>query len=289
VEIDAREQPDPRVGQLKDAGPIPAVEERIVRGALARLDAPAPRPWLWFAPPAVVGAGLAAWALVPTVPPVTPSAAPGPYTTTADVRVLTVGPHRLELRADSSAELVRAASDAVQVDLQRGTLDCDVEPLAPGGSFEVRTEQATVRVIGTRFEVTATGPCTRVSVEEGRVRVDAETADAPLFIDAGASREVCDAPPPVAATPPAPPSQADMMRTGLDQMAGGDVAAAIVTFGAYRAAYPDGMFLEDALFHEAVLELRRDRRDAARALINRLSERFPESSQRKTLEDMLQR
>lgn len=281
------EQTDPRLGRLNQASPPPEVEARIVQRALERLDRDregrSGRPWLWLAPTAAMGAAAAGVAVyLAAAPPSDPGPEPGLYATGSAPRTLDLGPHRVELAAESEADLVRTQPGAVRIALGRGALDCEVEPLDPDQSFEVDTPHVRVAVVGTRFAVEIDAACTQVRVAEGRVRVDRE--DARWTLSAGEDRAFCEPQP-----EPEPPSEADLMRVALDQMAAGETEAAAARFAAYRAAYPDGAFVEDALFHEAVLALRRGDRAAARQLVDRLGERFPESSRRKTLEDMLQK
>lgn len=289
-----RQEPDRRLGQLKDAGPGAEVEARIVRGALARIEGRSRASvwgWRWLVPTAAVAGAAAAFALWPR--PLA-TVEPGTYVARAEPARFSLGPHQIELASETTAELVQTEPGAVRIALGRGKVDCDVDPLAADETFEVRTEHARVAVVGTRFVVEADDGCTRVRVTEGRVRVEGDAAldGALLTLGAGETEELC-VPEPEPATEPAPavepPPEADLMRAALDRMAAGEIDAAVADFEAYRATYPDGAFVEDALFHQAVLELKRDNFAAAEALVNRFAERFPDSSRRKTLEGMLQK
>ncbi len=98
-------------------------------------------------------------------------------------------PQGSELAVLSSGDRIHAASDAEyriestsplrrQVELRRGTLLFDVQPLEAGASFEVLTHHARVRVVGTVFSVEVADDAqetTTVRVFEGEVRVVATT------------------------------------------------------------------------------------------------------------------
>ena len=80
----------------------------------------------------------------------------------AAVRLTLVGPARIELAG--------ASDERVELVLARGQVAID---FAGGGDrqLQVRTAQANVRVVGTRFAVVAEAQDTRVGVEEGTVEV----------------------------------------------------------------------------------------------------------------------
>lgn len=80
----------------------------------------------------------------------------------------------VRLAARSRLRVEEATADATFIRLEDGLLEARVEHRAPGQSFEVRTEYATVRVVGTRFTVVHhPGADTEVRVEEGEVLVEA--------------------------------------------------------------------------------------------------------------------
>jgi len=289
VETTDRDATDPRLRALNDAEPGAEVEARILRGAMARLqDAPRRRRAArWLVPAAAVGAAAAAAWLVGPLSESRPE--PGTYVAESAPRTLRLGPHRVELAAGTTAELVRSTPEAVALTLDRGRLACAVDALGAGERFEVETAQVRVTVVGTRFRVATDADCTQVEVDEGRVRVEDGHGEA-ASLTAGDARSFC-APEPAHGPErgPEPPSEADSMRAALDRIADGDVEAAIDRLKAYRTRHPEGTFIEDALFHQAVLEIRRGRIDVARSLVNRFAARFPDSSRRKTLEDMLRK
>lgn len=70
--------------------------------------------------------------------------------------------------------------------LEAGRLEASVLPRAPGQRFEVRTEFAVVRVVGTRFSVThLPGLETHVACDEGEVRVDSPSGAEIVRVTAG--------------------------------------------------------------------------------------------------------
>jgi ferric-dicitrate binding protein FerR (iron transport regulator) len=70
---------------------------------------------------------------------------------------------RVELYADAGA------AQGVDLRLARGVLACDLPPQPRG--FVVRTAEAAVGVVGTRFQVASTAGVSRVALSDGRVRV----------------------------------------------------------------------------------------------------------------------
>jgi hypothetical protein len=79
---------------------------------------------------------------------------------------------RLGIGAHTHADFRAARPDLVRIALDRGEMDFDVTHVE-GRAFEVVCGPRTVKVIGTHFRVLADGPRFSVSVERGRVRVDA--------------------------------------------------------------------------------------------------------------------
>lgn len=71
---------------------------------------------------------------------------------------------------EPAAAGARSASDGL-VQLSGGSIDFAVPKLSPGGKFQVKTRDALVTVVGTRFFVGAGTP-TCVRVEEGSVQVE---------------------------------------------------------------------------------------------------------------------
>jgi parallel beta-helix repeat protein len=75
----------------------------------------------------------------------------------------------LELAAEAAAEL--PASDEARLALISGGLSAKVAPQPDGVVFSIRTPQALVTVVGTRFSIVCTPGLSRVTVDEGHVRV----------------------------------------------------------------------------------------------------------------------
>ncbi len=81
-------------------------------------------------------------------------------------------PPLVEWRATGAVYSTRWTADALRLDLDSGTLDVDVERLAPGYTVSVRTPNLDATVVGTSFRVTAAEDGrTQVTVFEGTVRI----------------------------------------------------------------------------------------------------------------------
>jgi ferric-dicitrate binding protein FerR (iron transport regulator) len=74
-------------------------------------------------------------------------------------------------RTGARLRLVASRTDARSIKLERGRVLFDVDPLAPGQSLSVVTDDATVTVHGTVFLVDASPSGTRVAVSRGLVKV----------------------------------------------------------------------------------------------------------------------
>jgi len=191
--------------------------------------------------------------------------------------------HYVSVRPRTRLEIEPAAPGSARLRLERGEVDCLVEPLAEGADFVVRTPQTEVRVVGTQFHVEVRGPCTSVAVRRGVVAVGDER------LEAGASTEVCDRPPAADATELEALGEDELMRRAMDAVAGGDHAAAEAWFQRYRREHPEGAYVEDALFQEAVAASRRGAEDRVRSLVQQMKARYPESPRLKTLEELLRK
>jgi hypothetical protein len=78
----------------------------------------------------------------------------------------------IDAKSDTSVEWHLASDGAITLTLQRGTVDCQVEPRTGRPPFRVVAGDVSVIVVGTRFTVTRT-PSPRVDVTHGKVRVEA--------------------------------------------------------------------------------------------------------------------
>lgn len=87
-------------------------------------------------------------------------------------RIAAFGEHVLTLSPGAVAHLERWSPGRIVVRMDAGRIHCDVDREAPVERFEIRTEQATVRVLGTVFSVAVDGAgATRVDVSRGQVAV----------------------------------------------------------------------------------------------------------------------
>ncbi|MBA4386461.1 MAG: hypothetical protein C0404_00685 [Verrucomicrobia bacterium] len=71
------------------------------------------------------------------------------------------------------------------IQLETGSIKVSVEKQVAGGSFAVKTRQAEMRVVGTKFSAKAGGNMTRLDVEEGVVRFERLTDGATIDVPAG--------------------------------------------------------------------------------------------------------
>ncbi len=274
------EEPIEVLAELRDAGPGPAAERRIVDGARTLTRRRSATPWV-FAGVGVATACAAAVTLLwaspaPPAPPApTPPvvAAPAAPVTIPEPTAMAVGSHRVVPGDGAQVEVRSNAPDRVELELM-GRATFAVEKLPPGGSFRVQTAHALVEVVGTRFAVDAGEDCTTVSVEEGRVRVTGETS---RLLSPGESTRVCRV------EPAGAPELADL-RVALQLIdEGGALDEAARRLRRYADRHPDGALLEEALFHLSLVELRQGRRDAAVDAGRRFLGRFPESRRAATL------
>lgn len=86
--------------------------------------------------------------------------------------VLTIGEDKVTLIEGSGITIVEACTARLLLDLQHGTVICDVKPRSAGQRFRVMAGQQTVTVTGTRFAVTRRGDDLDVAVIEGMVRFE---------------------------------------------------------------------------------------------------------------------
>jgi ferric-dicitrate binding protein FerR (iron transport regulator) len=86
---------------------------------------------------------------------------------------------------DGAEALVGGTPDAKEVELRAGELEADVAPQPT--PMVLRTPQAEIRVLGTRFTVGVRGPQTRLEVAEGRVAFVRKADGAAIEVGAGRS------------------------------------------------------------------------------------------------------
>lgn len=109
------------------------------------------------------------------------------------------GRHILTLAPRSVIDVISWSSDAMVLEVRRGSLECDVARASVDELFEVRSGQTQVRVLGTRFTVAAQSDgATGVAVAHGMVEVTHPSGTARLA--AGQSERFGGAPAQDAAT-----------------------------------------------------------------------------------------
>ncbi|MCC6875881.1 MAG: FecR domain-containing protein [Sandaracinaceae bacterium] len=147
-----------------DAGAL--VREALIKGR-ARHRARGARRLALAAGAGAALACAAAWiALAPAslAPPRPPPAELVRFALASRDRVVATGDARFDVESDTPA--------LRRLHVARGAMLFDVAPLPAGERFEVRSEHATVSVVGTVFAVEVTERGTRVEVFEGRVRIE---------------------------------------------------------------------------------------------------------------------
>jgi hypothetical protein len=87
-------------------------------------------------------------------------------------------------KSDTSVEWQQGGDGSITLTLERGAVDCQVEPRHARPPFKVISGDVTVVVVGTRFTVTH-NPSPRVDVSHGKVRVEAPGGT--WFVEAGES------------------------------------------------------------------------------------------------------
>jgi len=140
------------------------------------------------------GAAACAAAVVAAVLFITRDGGPGGQTVDTPSRVVTpvgsestftIGHEAVVVaKRDTSVEWQQGRDGSIVLKLERGAVDCQVEPRHGRPPFKVVTGDVTVVVVGTRFTVTRT-PSPRVDVAHGKVRVEAPGGT--WFVEAGES------------------------------------------------------------------------------------------------------
>ena len=122
----------------------------------------------------------------------------GAITTAIDERVLVnIGSDVVGIGAGSRTLITQADCRQTRIRLETGTVGCAVEPRSGGSSFVVETDRFEVKVVGTRFAVTATEPGSlQVRVNEGIVEVSGRRSE-PVRVAAGESLYLGTEGPPV--------------------------------------------------------------------------------------------
>lgn len=254
---------------LRDARPTDAVSRRIVERALR------PRPARRLVLPlGLLGGALAAAAAVVVF--AWPSAPSGSAPIDGDR--LAVGRHTVIRAPEADVEVVRRRADETLVRLATGAAHFAIEPLADGQSFRVRTPEVEIEVVGTAFRVETADGCSTVDVTEGRVRVMAGRDSS--LLGAGESMRHCAAE--VEAAVPGEALVREAQRLMLDPAAAAEAAR---LFERYLAEHPQGVFVEEAMFHLPFAQRAAGDEQAARRSADRFTEAFPDSRRSSRVRD----
>lgn len=260
------------------------------------------RPWIALAALAAVACIAVLWSsrTAPSAPQTTSveTGAEGSRLTLADGSRVVVDAH-------SVLKIVQRPRE-VEIALEAGGVDCDVTH-DPGRRFSVVAAGFSVRVIGTRFSVRASGrPATGVSVKVSQGRVEVTRGDERALVSAGESFErgwstesspkpsaaPVEPPAPVVEPPaPAAPSASpapdargtesakQLFERGTRARAKGRSAEARQAFSALKARYPNDPRAPLAAFELARLEQEEQRGSAqAEKLLGEAIEKAPPGS-----------
>lgn len=265
---------------LRDAKPAPAVERRIVAGALERSQPRARSPWAILVPAAAAFALGAAGVFLlrpaaPVLPPGVPVLASGAVAEAgAAPAAFRAGRHLVKVEARSRVVASRIEPQAVSLKLSTGAARFEVEHLAPEEVFRVEAGGLTVEAVGTQFVVEVEGECTRVDVAEGIVRVR-RGGHEPELVSEGDRRTYCEP----AAGPEVLSEEERMLSDALERVRRGktaDLERAAQILQSYQERFPKGVYQQEALFYLARLSVRLGRADQAKAWAARFLEKFPE-------------
>lgn len=278
----------PVLRELRRAGPDRAASQRIVEGAMARIQGKrrpfALRPWgLAF------GGGLAAIAATvalrlssPTVAPVEPAHPPVAegdllHNVGDAILVHALGPHRIELAPGARLQVQDARPLAAELQLLEGEVTFDVEALGDEGHFYVKTDQLRVEVVGTRFRVATEGACSEVRVEAGRVRM-VDGLGRARHLGPGESDRSCQR-----------SSAESQLREALVLVSSGrDLARAAELLQRFRSERPQSPLQEEALFHLSLVRARLGEMEEAQRLAEEFARRYPGSERLERLQKGLQ-
>lgn len=276
---------DEILGRLAGAQPPPTVQDRIVRGAMARASTP-PRRWRWLAgvPIASATALLVAWVLWVRPTTYQPIEAGFVHQPRAAAAKYAIGPAEIDVSTGAHLRVERATPENVALVLTAGRIAANVRPLAAGRSFEIRSPHGTVRVVGTRF-VVEVSDCTYVSVSKGAVLLEGTSEKEAARVSAGQQRALC----PHEEPPLADDHGRSWVREAMGLITRGeDPDTATRLLERYLDTYPNGLFAEEATFHLVfLLEGRGHRREAA-SMARRFLATFPDSRRSAELQRLLE-
>lgn len=290
----------PELRTLSRSQPPEAVRRRIVEGARLRTLDKAEHPLRRiFVGVALAGAATAALVVTTLTGTMEPghhidSARPGHDSVVATLASVgtggrySVGPHRVEIENQGRLFFEAVDPGSVRIRLEAGQATFDVEKLDGGDTFEVRTEQVLVQVVGTRFSVASVGGCSEVKVEEGRVRVLSPTAE-PSTLGAGEAGRFCESGGRPGSLDLDPTTQGEgLVREALVLVSQArDLDRAAHLLDRYRVEYPNGPFVEEALFHLTLVKARLGFEEEAHDLARTFDRSFPGSPRTEKLQRMI--
>ncbi len=281
---------------LRDSKPPHAVAKRIVAGALDGVPPPGvpvrrrnPASFLLPAGLAVAAGFGAAFLLAKTED----QAAPDPSAlTTGEVaevddapEVFAAAGHEVRVEAGGRVVAARVERQTTELRVARGAAGFKVRHLKGAEVFRVQVGPLTVEAVGTLFAVAIEGPCVRVEVAEGTVRLRREGHD-PEYLSQGDERTCCE-----------PPSAAEVLSEEerillgalelVHRGAPADLEGASELLRGYDQRFGHGIYEEEALYYLARIAQRLGRADEARGWADRFLARFPQGRRADGLRDLV--
>ena len=270
---------------LRDSQPPRVVAQRIVDGALERALPEAPRMRRRGFGPLLVpaglafAAGLAAAFFVASPSPENPGSEPNLSSgavaeVAAEPRTFAAAGHEVRVEPGSQVVAGRVTQGATELRVARGAAGFKVRHLKRDETFSVQVGALTVEAVGTQFAVEVEGPCARVEVNEGTVRVR-RTGHEPEYLSQGNARTWCD-------HPNGPEVLSEEERLVLDALdlvrkgAPADLERASALLYGYDQRFSKGVYEEEALYYLARIAQRLGRAEEARAWAGRFLARFPQ-------------
>jgi FecR-like protein len=212
----------------------------------------------------------------------------GAYEITAgSAEPLRLGDSQLTLAPASELRVSGNDTSGWFLALERGRVDCQVKPRRERPPFVVIAGETRIKVLGTRFSVAQEADGTEITVDEGRVSVEAHGHTTELV--SGESWTATSPPAPRAAeTPLATPEPARAKRATraaaaaerrFEQATRLESARPAAALRIYRALRrKPGPLAHEALYAEARLQLELGHKKSARPLLQRYLRRYPDGT-----------
>ena len=275
------------LARLRHARPRASAVRRIVQGALAH--DPRRRRAAPFVLVSAVAALMFLLSFLRTKPlPVTapPSLSTGSLAQASQKSLrVTAGRHEVVVAEESLVRAERVEPRATELRVERGGAHFRVSHLSSGERFRVEVGGMVVEAVGTRFAVELEGPCARVQVSEGTVRIE-RAGRPPELQSIGGAHTYC----------PGPPGrevfseEERLVSYALEEMRRGgpdDLVLASDSLRRYHERFPEGVYSQEALYYLARIAARLDKADEATHWAKLFLERFPRGGRADELRELV--